>query len=127
MAVNPVKIIQLFFMVLCGKSIDSSTSSYWSLIVKRFRLLNLKSNYQFQNVDPPEELLADSELLKDEIQAHFEQIQIILNSIAAEFMADINSSVASNKSLTDPVCPPTMRPFLKGQKIKSYVDFSVIL
>ena len=51
------------------------------VIAEKFRLHNLRSNYQLQNVDPPEELLADIELLKDEIQAHFEQIQIILSSI----------------------------------------------
>ena len=67
------------------------------VIAERFKLDSLRSNYLLQIVDSPEELLADIQLLKDEIQAHFELIQIILSSITAQFMAEINSSVASNK------------------------------
>ena len=67
------------------------------VIAERLRLHNLKTNYQ--NVDPTEEILADIELLKEEIQAHFEQIQIILNSIRAEFVAEINSVVSLMFSL----------------------------
>ena len=85
-------------MVLSGNSIDSKHScmdtntkphmghiSYlfnmWTkqqlqqftkpeVVAERFRLHSLRSNYQLQNVDPPQELLADIDLLKDEIQAH---------------------------------------------------------
>ena len=46
---------------------------------------------------PCRELLVDIHLIRQEIQAHFDLIKIILNSITAQFMADINSSVASNK------------------------------
>ena len=63
---------------------------------ERFKLNDLKAHNQHQNFVPPE-LLADIQLLRQEIQAHFELIQIILNSITAQFMAEINSSVASKK------------------------------
>ena len=62
-----------------------------------FRLNDLKAHNRHKNFDPPEELLADIQLLRQEIQAHFELIQIILNSITAQFMAQINSSVTSKK------------------------------
>ena len=50
-------------------------------------------HYERQNVDPPAELLADLQLLNEEIKTQFGLIKIILNSITAEFMAGINSSM----------------------------------
>ena len=34
------------------------------VIAERFRLNDLKANYQHQNVDPPDELLADIQLFR---------------------------------------------------------------
>ena len=67
-------------------------------ITERFRLHSLRSNYQLQNVDPPQEPLADIDLLKDDIEAHFELKQIILNSITVVFMAEINSLMTSDNN-----------------------------
>ena len=56
-------------------------------------LFQITQHYERQNVDPPAELLADLELLNEEIKTRFGLIKIILNSITAEFMAGINSSM----------------------------------
>ena len=56
-------------------------------------ILNFKQHDERQNVDLPAELLADLELLNEEIKTHFGLIKIILNSITAEFMAGINFSM----------------------------------
>ena len=56
-------------------------------------LFQIKQHYERQNVDPPAELLADLEVLNEEIKTQFGYIKIIVNSITAEFMAGINSSV----------------------------------
>ena len=66
------------------------------VIDERFSLNDLKVHCH-QNLDPPEELLADLQLIRQEIQVCFDLIKINLNSITAEFMAEINSSVASKK------------------------------
>ena len=67
------------------------------VIEKHMRLFEIKEHYQCQNLDPPEELLADLQLFRQKIQTHFELIEIILNSVTAQFMADIASSIASKK------------------------------
>ena len=67
------------------------------VIEKHFRLVDLKAHYQCQDLDPPEELLADLQLFRQEIQTNFELIAIILNSITAQFITHINSSIASKK------------------------------
>ena len=54
-------------------------------------LFQIKQHYKSQNVDPP--VLADLELLNEEIKTWFGCIKIIVNSITAEFMAHINSSM----------------------------------
>ena len=51
------------------------------------------------------------QLCRQEIQTHFELKEIILNSITAQFMADIASSIASKKWLYDLDCPPQWGPF----------------
>ena len=56
-------------------------------------LFQIKQHYKRQNVDPPAELLADLELLNEEIKTRFGLIKIILNCITAEFMARIASSM----------------------------------
>ena len=56
-------------------------------------LFQIKRHYERQNVDPPAELLADLELLNEEIKTRFGLIKIILNCITAEFMACIASSM----------------------------------
>ena len=76
------------------------------VIQKYFRLVDLKAHYQHQNLDPPGKLLTDLQLFRQEIQTCFELIEIILNSITAQFMADIASSIASKKQLSDPVYLP---------------------
>ena len=40
------------------------------VIDERFRLNDLKAHYQHQNLDPREELLADIQLFRQDIQAH---------------------------------------------------------
>ena len=80
-----------------------------------FSLNDLKVHYHYQNLDPTEELLADLQLLRQDIQAQFDLKKIILNSIRAEFMAEISSSVASKKWLTEPVLPLTMKLFLRAR------------
>ena len=44
-------------------------------------LFQIKQHYERQNVDPPAELLADLELLNEEIKTQFGLIKIILNCI----------------------------------------------
>ena len=56
-------------------------------------LFQIKQHYEWQNVNPPAELLADLEFLDEEIKTRFGPIKIILSSITAEFMAGINSSM----------------------------------
>ena len=56
-------------------------------------LFKIKQHYERQNVDPPAELLADLELLNEEIKTQFGLIKIILNCITAKFMACIASSM----------------------------------
>ena len=63
------------------------------VIEERLTLFQIKQNYERQNVDPPAELLADLELLNEEIKTQFGLIKIILNCITAEFMACIASSM----------------------------------
>ena len=56
-------------------------------------LFQIKQHYERQNVDSPAELLADLELLNEEIRTRFGLIKIILNCTTAEFMACIASSM----------------------------------
>ena len=63
------------------------------VIEEPLALFQIKQHYERQNVDPPAELLADLELLNEEIKTQFGLIKIILHSITAEFMAGINSSM----------------------------------
>ena len=58
-------------------------------------LFEIKAHYEHKNLDPPDEFLADLQLFNQEIQ--FGLIKIILNSVRAQFMADIASSIASKK------------------------------
>ena len=60
-------------------------------------LFQIKVHCERQNLDPPDELLADLQLFNEEIETHFRLIKIILNCITAKFMADIASSIASKK------------------------------
>ena len=71
------------------------TLTTMQVIEKHFRLTHLKAQNIHQNLDLPEELLTDLQLLRQEIQVHFELIATILNSITAQFLADIASSIAS--------------------------------
>ena len=63
------------------------------VIEERLALFQIKQHYERQNVDPPAELLTDLELLNEEIKTRFGLIKIILNSITAEFMVAIYSSM----------------------------------
>ena len=63
------------------------------VIEEQLVLFQIKQHYERQNVDPPAELLADLELLNEEIKTRFGLIKIILNCITAEFMAHIPSSM----------------------------------
>ena len=63
------------------------------VIEERLALFQIKQHYERQNADPPAELLADLELLNDEIKTQFGLIKIIPNCITAEFMAHIASSM----------------------------------
>ena len=72
------------------------------VIEEHLALFQIKQHYERQNVDPPAELLADLELLNEEIKTRFGLIKIILNCITAG-------------------------PYLRAKIIKSYVYFSVIL
>ena len=67
------------------------------VIEKCLGLFEIKAHYEHQILDPPDELLADLQLFKQEIQTHFEFIENILNSITAQFMVNIASSIASRK------------------------------
>ena len=60
---------------------------------ERLALLQIKQHYERQNVHTPAELLADLELLNEEIKTRFGLIKIILNCITAEFMDHIASSM----------------------------------
>ena len=70
------------------------TLTTMQVIEKGSRLSDIKALFQCHNIDPPYELLADIQLIKMEILARFELIEIILNSITVQFMADITSSIA---------------------------------
>ena len=63
------------------------------VIKEHLALFQIRQHYERQNVDLPAELLADLELLNEEIKTHFGLFKIILNSITAEFMAGNNSSM----------------------------------
>ena len=63
------------------------------VIEEHLALFQIKQHYERKNVDLPAELLADLELLNEKIKTRFGLTKIILNSITAEFMAGINSSM----------------------------------
>ena len=67
------------------------------VIEKCLGLFEIKGHNEHQNLDPPDELLADLQLFNQEIETHFGLIKIILNSITAQFMGDIAFSIASKK------------------------------
>ena len=55
------------------------------VIEEHLTLFQIKQHYEMQNVDPPAELLADLELLNEEIKTQFGLIKIILNCIKFQF------------------------------------------
>ena len=67
------------------------------VIEKHLGLFKIKEHYECQNLDPPDELLADLQLFNKEIQIFFGLTKIILNSITTQFVADIASSTVSKK------------------------------